>query len=101
MSSETAVKVGETVRKVRQIRGLSIRECARKAGMSTRTLQDIEKGHGSATLSTFARLAHALDASVSVLFTPAERVQEVPAWYTDLVQRIERLEATLSPEAPR
>jgi transcriptional regulator with XRE-family HTH domain len=104
--------VAETLRALREERCIGLRELARKAGVSTRTLQDLEQGTVDATLRTLARVAAGLDVSVRVLLTPKEHLAE-PEWHRaiwdalgrlasdahDMEQRITNLEQQGGPNA--
>lgn len=77
--SEEAVSidVGNRLRKLRQERGLSMRQLAYKSGLSANALSNIERGLTSATVSTLYKLADALEVSITAFFSaqqPSEMI---------------------------
>ncbi|MGO1949260.1 MAG: helix-turn-helix domain-containing protein [Mycobacteriaceae bacterium] len=74
------VGLGNRVRSLRTSRGMSVAGLAERAGLSKAMLSKIENAQTSCSLTSVARLAEALDAPVSTLFTDAQ--VERPAAYT-------------------
>ena len=61
------VQLGERVRDLRAIRGMSRKTLARDAGVSERFLADLESGVGNASILLLTRLAQALALPVTDL----------------------------------
>lgn len=61
-----AERVADNVRRYRHIRGISMSELARRAGVSTRTMGNLESG-SNATLATLVAVADALELPVTEL----------------------------------
>jgi len=76
------ISVGKRVRQARLRRGLTLREVAPKAGITTSALSQLERDQFNPTLGTLKALATALDITIGSLFTPAtapDRVVVRPA----------------------
>ena len=58
--------LGQELRAVRERRGLSIRETARRAGISSEAISDIERGLRYPTLRSLEALAHVLDLCIEI-----------------------------------
>jgi len=72
-ASETRIaplKLGERVRQIRQARGWTLEEAARRAGLARSTLSKIENAQMSPTFDAVQKLAHGLGMDVPQLFTP-------------------------------
>jgi transcriptional regulator with XRE-family HTH domain len=65
---ETKNSVGNKLRKVREERGLSQRELAQSAGISTNAISLIERDENSPSVSTLQSLATALNVKMSYFF---------------------------------
>ena len=65
MSTETAV--GERVRRLREAKGLSLRDLARTTGVSAPMLSQVERGETSPTLQVATKIASGLELSLSQL----------------------------------
>ncbi|GAA4471259.1 TetR family transcriptional regulator [Phytohabitans houttuyneae] len=66
--------LGRRIRELRQRRRLSLRELARRLGVSAATVSQIEHGRTGVTVSRLARVAELLDVAVTELIGPdAER----------------------------
>jgi XRE family aerobic/anaerobic benzoate catabolism transcriptional regulator len=52
--------LGLAIREARQGRGLTIKACAQKSGLSQRFLSDLERGQGNISISKLVQLARAL-----------------------------------------
>ena len=82
--------IGNTIRRARTKRGLSIHQLAKSAGISVSMLSRIENGHTSASLSTLNSLANALGISLANLFHDSRQSHEstfVKAGHGLVVQR--------------
>lgn len=60
--------VGEVLRQRRQIRGLSLRHVAEKAGISTGMLSQVERGLAAPSIKTLRAVCAAMDMPVNWLF---------------------------------
>lgn len=69
---QTDILVGERVRGLRKARGLSLKEVAAAAGLSTSFLSQIERGLSSASVRALARIADALQVMISDIFPTDE-----------------------------
>jgi XRE family aerobic/anaerobic benzoate catabolism transcriptional regulator len=85
-------RLGERVRDLRAIRGMSRKALARDAGVSERFLADLETGVGNASILLLTRLAQALALPVTELLG-AEREQRA-----DPARSVQHLLARLPPE---
>jgi transcriptional regulator with XRE-family HTH domain len=72
--AEATIAVGERVRRLRDAKGLSLRELARGAGVSAPMLSQVERGETSPTLSVATKIAAGLDLTLSRLL----RLDEEP-----------------------
>jgi transcriptional regulator with XRE-family HTH domain len=68
-SSAVAVipSIGERVRRLREAKGLSLRDLAREAGVSAPMLSQVERGETSPTLHVATKIASGLDLTLSQL----------------------------------
>ncbi len=78
--------LGERVKRLREAKGLSLRELARSAGVSAPMLSQVERGETSPTLSSATKIASGLELSLSKLL----RLDEEP--HVVVVRRHERRE---------
>ncbi len=62
-----AKRIGETVRRLREIKGYSVQELADRAGMKRPNLSRLEHGRHQPSLETLDRIAEALETSVAEL----------------------------------
>jgi len=62
------VDVGEQLRTIRQLRRLTLKEVADRAGFSESFLSQVERGRTSASISSLQRIAGALGVDVSDVF---------------------------------
>lgn len=69
---------GERIRYVRLQRGLSLREMARRLGVSAGTMSAIENGRTSVTVDRMWEIAAALDVSIAVLMSAPSPGNEPP-----------------------
>jgi transcriptional regulator with XRE-family HTH domain len=84
---ELAQEVGERLRRLRQDRGLSLSELARRSGVGKGTLSELETGQRNPTLETLYALTTALEAPLSTVVGPAPvQGAAVHAVLTDRVQ---------------
>jgi transcriptional regulator with XRE-family HTH domain len=67
VATEAVPAVGERVRRLREAKGLSLRELAREAGVSAPMLSQVERGETSPTLHVATKIAMGLDLTLSQL----------------------------------
>lgn len=67
MTSQTAHRIGDTVRVRRAELGLTLAALATQSGVSERALSSIENGHSRPFPATVGRIASALDVPVATL----------------------------------
>ena len=60
--------IGETIRGLRKERGLTLKQMARRTGLSVSLLSQIERAESSASISSLYKIATALDVRVRELF---------------------------------
>ncbi len=78
MNDSNPVNVGESLRRLRESRNISMRALAKTSGLSANALSMIERGKSSPSVSTLYKLADALEVPVTAFFgTPAERQQVI------------------------
>lgn len=63
--------LGKRLREERELRGLSVRELARRLGVSASLISQIETGRSLPSVVTLQALTAALDVSIDSLFAPA------------------------------
>jgi transcriptional regulator with XRE-family HTH domain len=87
MGADLGSAIAQTLRELRQARALSGTDLAARAGISRAMLSRVEHGHVQPTAVLLARLAAALDVSLSELVARAEhtgrrlaRAAEQPMW---------------------
>jgi DNA-binding XRE family transcriptional regulator len=60
--------IGETIRNLRKDRNLTLKQMARRTGLSVSLLSQIERAESSASISSLYKIAVALDARIRDLF---------------------------------
>ncbi len=60
--------IGETIRGLRKERGLTLKQMARRTGLSVSLLSQIERAESSASISSLYKIAVALDVPIKELF---------------------------------
>lgn len=60
--------IGETIRGLRKDRGLTLKQMARRTGLSVSLLSQIERAESSASISSLYKIASALDVRIQDLF---------------------------------
>lgn len=60
--------IGETIRALRKERGLTLKQMARRTGLSVSLLSQIERAESSASISSLYKIAVALDVPIKELF---------------------------------
>jgi transcriptional regulator with XRE-family HTH domain len=69
--------VAEELRRLRDARRISLRELARRSGISVNALSQIERGHSSPSVSTLYKLVEALGVPITAIFGVTERREPV------------------------
>ncbi len=72
-----SVDVGQRLRTLREEREISMRELARRSGLSANALSMIERGLTSPSVSTLTKLATALEVPITAFFRPEPERQPV------------------------
>jgi transcriptional regulator with XRE-family HTH domain len=91
-------KLGRTIVVLRERRGLSQSELARRSEVDRAVLNGIEQGRRSPTVPALVKIARGLDSTVSVLTTgivepEPDQVWNEAAWDKAVLEQIERAEA--------
>ncbi|HPX38477.1 MAG: hypothetical protein QG655_2847 [Actinomycetota bacterium] len=91
-------KLGRTIVVLRERRGLSQSELARRSEVDRAFLNGIEQGRRSPTVPALVKIARGLDSTVSVLTTgivepEPDQVWNEAAWDKAVLEQIERAEA--------
>jgi transcriptional regulator with XRE-family HTH domain len=99
MAHETRVgdRVAERIRELREKRGLSVRELARRAGLRPESVSRSERGVTEVTITTLAKLCRALDLDLPGFFAFEAEPPLAGALSAD-VRRTVALLGALSPE---
>ena len=66
---ETELNLGESIRKIRQARGISQGEMQKRTGILRSYLSRVENGHTVPSFATLQRLAGAMDVTLSDFFS--------------------------------
>jgi transcriptional regulator with XRE-family HTH domain len=66
--STTENMLGNKIRELRNLRGLSLRKLSERSGLNINTLSLVENGKTSPSVSTLQQLAHALDVPITAFF---------------------------------
>jgi XRE family transcriptional regulator, aerobic/anaerobic benzoate catabolism transcriptional regulator len=66
--------LGESVRRARLARALTLKDLAERAGLSERFLSDLERGKGNISIARLWAVARALDTKLSELVAPLDQV---------------------------
>lgn len=73
-AEKLAKKVGETLRRIRQERGMSLQELASMTDVSKLTLGNIERGEANPSLSVIWKIANGLTIPISALLNENQEV---------------------------
>ena len=60
--------IGETIRRLRKERTLTLKQMSRRTGLSVSLLSQIERAESSASISSLHKIANALDTRITTLF---------------------------------
>ena len=73
------LRLGKTIRRLREARGVSQEAFAQKAKVHRTTMSEIERGLSNISVDIAERIAHALDLTLSDLFFDVEAEQAASA----------------------
>lgn len=82
---DLAVRVGSRLRELREARGISLSELARRSKIGKGTLSELESGRRNATLETLYALTTALDVPLSTVLHDSESPAAVSGRAVDAV----------------
>src|SRR5688572_7423130 len=71
MEPDLLEDLGQRARALRADRGLTLKELARRSGLSPRFLVQVESGQGNISVLKLAALARALETTASALLSPS------------------------------
>lgn len=71
MPSDSAKLVGQAIRRIRKLKGMSLQDLASKSGVAVGMLSQVERDLGNPSLKTLTRIHQALDVPLSALFEDA------------------------------
>lgn len=74
MRNDIQIKLGQRIKSLRKIKGLSQEFFAEKIGIATKTLSSIETGNAFMTSHTLEKILEILDISANELFTFPEQI---------------------------
>ncbi|MCA2000832.1 MAG: helix-turn-helix domain-containing protein [Chloroflexi bacterium] len=77
MREASSVDVANSLRELREARGVSMRALAAKSGLSANALSMIERGKTSPSVSTLYKLADALGVSITAFFGAQEQAKQI------------------------
>lgn len=80
-------EMGQTIRRLRRQRQLTLQELSRQAEISIGMLSQMERGIASPSLRSLLRVAEALEIPVGWLFDPPRAAADGPAWVQRRPQR--------------
>jgi len=98
--------LGERIRKIRKIKGLSILDIKEKTGLSKSTISDLENGKSSPTTETLQKIADALEVDIREFFSDTDNVtsndlDDLLLEFPEGVYVLRRASKELSPEAKK
>ncbi len=76
-------RLGQSIRSMRQRRGLTQQETATLAGVPRRKVIEVEQGFPRVAIDTYAKIAHALGGELSVIPARRPTLEEVKEIFTD------------------
>lgn len=83
MTLLSLARLGQTIRNMRQHRGLTQQEVASRAGVPRRKVIEVEQGSPRVAIEAYAKVAHALDGELSVIPARRPTLEEVREIFTD------------------
>lgn len=98
--------LGERIREIRKMKGLSILDLKEKTGLSKSTISDIENGKSSPTTETLQKIADALEVDIREFFSDTDNVtsndlDDLLLEFPEGVYVLRRASKELSPEAKK
>jgi len=82
---KTVLLIGDTIRELRMLRGLTQREVAEATGLKRMTISQIESDYRGVSTPTLAKLAHAFCVPPSYIHLLSDRTDD------DVVRRLQRI----------
>ncbi len=67
-----SMELGSNIRKHRKRRGVTLRDCAKKVGVSASFLSQVETGRVSPSISTLKKISDALNTTIAILIGKSE-----------------------------
>lgn len=98
--------LGERIREIRKMKGLSILDLKEKTGLSKSTISDLENGKSSPTAETLQKIANALEVDIREFFNDTNNVtsndlDDLLLEFPEGVYVLRRASKELSPEAKK
>lgn len=94
-TSESSVALGERLKRVRELKGLSQREMGRRAGITNSNISMIEQGLISPSITSLERLLAVIPMSLEQFFTWNPSVAEGQVFRAESLKSVEELGAGL------
>lgn len=74
---DSVASIGATIRTIREQKGMSIRQMARKSGLSPGYISQVERGHAQPSLNTLRAISRVLDVPIFKFLEPKPKSQIV------------------------
>ena len=68
LETQLHITIGHNVRIFRKLKNLTLKQLARRTGLSVSLLSQVERAESSASVSTLLKISHALDIKITKLF---------------------------------
>ena len=91
MPSDFATKVAARIKELRQARGLSLRELARRSGLAPESVSRSERGVNEISLTNLDRLCQGLDVDLPKFFSFAKKIASTGHQSAELASLLRRL----------
>ncbi len=88
MGDALSIDVGEVLKRLREEKGISLRQLAARSGLSPNALSTIERGRVSPSVSTLYKLADALGVPITAFFAPEHVRQPIVFVKQDTRRRV-------------
>jgi transcriptional regulator with XRE-family HTH domain len=88
MGDALSINVGEVLKRLREEKGISLRQLAARSGLSPNALSTIERGRVSPSVSTLYKLADALGVPITAFFVPEHVRQPIVFVKQDARRRV-------------
>jgi transcriptional regulator with XRE-family HTH domain len=92
------MNLGESIRQIRQAKGLSQGEMQKRTGILRSYLSRVENGHTVPSFATLQRLAAAMEVALADFFPHEDSVNAAGKPSTDYLQELKNYLPRLSPE---